>query len=423
MKKIYLSVLLFVVNLNAQTVTTFAGAGFEGSNDGTGIAARFINPSGVAVDASGNIYVADTGNHLIRKITAVGVVSTFAGSRLQGSADGTGTAASFRYPSGVAVDASGNIFVADSSNHLIRKITAAGVVSTFAGSGAEGSADGTGTAASFRYPYGVAVDASGNIFVADKNNHLIRKITAAGVVSTFAGSGAEGSDDSTGTAASFKYPNGVAVDASGNIFVADLGNHKIRKIIAAGVVTTFAGSGAAGRADGTGTDASFRYPNGVAVDASGNIFVADSNNHLIRKITAVGVVSTSAGSSFQGNDDGTGTAASFRYPHGVAVDALGDIFVADSNNHMIRKITPALTTTVYEFKNLNSYPNPAQNEFYINIEEKAFAEMYTLLGNKVDAKNLTNGINTLDLSNLQTGVYIVKISNEKGYQNIKLVRD
>ena len=423
MKKIYLSVLLFVVNLNAQTVTTFAGAGFSGSTDGTGIAARFINPSSVAIDASGNIYVADTGNHLIRKITTAGVVSTFAGSRLQGSTDGTGTAASFRYPSGVAVDASGNIFVADSSNHLIRKITAAGVVSTFAGSGAVGNADGTGTGASFRYPNGVAVDASGNIFVADKDNHLIRKITAAGVVSTFAGFGAEGSEDGTGTSASFRYPNGVAVDVSGNIFVADLGNHKIRKITAAGVVTTFAGSGAAGRVDGTGTAASFRYPNGLAVDATGNIFIADSSNHLIRKITAAGVVSTFAGSGAIGNYNGIGTAASFSYPYGVVVNASGDIFVADWNNHMIRKITPELTTTVYEFKNLNSYPNPAQNEYYINIEEKAVAEMYTILGNKVDEKNLTNGINALDLSNLQTGVYIIKISNEKGYQIIKLVRN
>ena len=423
MKKIYLSVLLFVVNLNAQTVTTFAGAGFSGSTDGTGIAARFINPSSVAVDASGNIYVADTGNHLIRKITTGGVVSTFAGSSLQGSTDGTGTAASFRYPTGVAVDASGNIFVADSSNHLIRKITTAGVVSTFAGSGTVGSGDGTGTAASFRYPNGLAIAASGDIFVADKDNHLIRKITAAGVVSTFAGSGAEGSDDGTGTAARFISPSGVAVDASCNIFVADLGNHKIRKITATGVVSTFAGSGAAGRADGTGTASSFRYPNGVAVDASGNIFVADSNNHLIRKITAVGVVSTFAGSGSMGSVDGTGTAASFSYPYGVTVDASGNIFVADFNNHMIRKVTSALKTTFYQFKNLNSYPNPAQNEFYINIEERAVAEMYTILGNKVYTKNLTNGINVLDLSNLQTGVYIIKISNENGYQNIKLVRN
>jgi len=211
-------------------VTTLAGSGSQGSANGTGTAASFAWPAGAAVDGSGNVYVADTFNHLIRKITSAGVVTTLAGTGSSGSANGTGTAASFNNPWGVAVDGSGNVYVADQSNHLIRKITAAGVVTTLAGTGSAGSANGTGTAASFNYHWGVAVDGSGNVYVGDSNNHLIRKITSAGVVTTLAGSGSSGSADGTGTAASFRYPTGVAVDGSGNVYVGDLGNHLIRKI-------------------------------------------------------------------------------------------------------------------------------------------------------------------------------------------------
>jgi hypothetical protein len=326
-------------------VTTLAGSGSSGSADGTGTAASFRGPSGVAVDGSGNVYVADDSNHLIRKITPGGVVTTLAGSGSLGSANGTGTAASFRGPSGVAVDGSGNVYVADRSNHLIRKITPGGVVTTLAGSGSAGSADGTGTAASFSYPEDVAVDGSGNVYVADRSNHLIRKITSAGVVTTLAGSGSEGSTNGTGKAASFYLPSGVAVDGSGNVYVADDSNLLIRKITSGGVVTTFAGSsGYAGSADGTGTAASFFSPRGIAVDGSGNVYVADRHNQLIRKITSAGVVTTLAGSGSSGSADGTGTAASFSNPYGVAVDGSGNVYVADSDNHLIRKIATTLAS-------------------------------------------------------------------------------
>mgnify|MGYP000863199809 CR=1 FL=1 len=325
-------------------VTTLAGSGSLGSADGTGTAASFDNPRGVAVDGSGNVYVADTEGHLIRKITSAGVVTTLAGSGSEGSADGTGTAASFNYPYGVAVDGSGNVYVADGSNHLIRKITSAGVVTTLAGSGSSGSANGTGTAASFNYPSSVAVDGSGNVYVADYYNSLIRKITSAGVVTTLAGSGSYGSINGTGTAASFDMPYGVAVDGSGNVYVGDKDNHLIRKITSAGVVTTLAGTGSQGSADGTGTAASFDNPRGVAVDGSGNVYVADTYNHLIRKITSAGVVTTLAGSGSLGSADGTGTAASFDNPRGVAVDGSGNMYVADTWNHLIRKITTTLAS-------------------------------------------------------------------------------
>ncbi|MBL7818650.1 MAG: putative Ig domain-containing protein [Saprospiraceae bacterium] len=318
-------------------VTTFAGSGTQGQADGTGTSASFYSPLGVAIDASGNVYVAERNNHKIRKITSAGVVTTFAGSGTAGSTNATGTSASFQSPHGLAVDASGNIYVADYDNHKIRKITPAGVVTTFAGSGTAGSTDATGISASFNNPIGVAVDASGNVYVADYSNHKIRKITPAGVVTTLAGSGTAGSTDATGTSASFYLPMGVAVDASGNVYVGDLLNNKIRKITSAGVVTTFAGSGAQGSTDGTGTSASFKNPGYITRDASGNFYVADNSNYKIRKITSAGVVTTLAGSGTQGSTDAIGTSASFKGLGGVAVIS-GNLYVADNTNYKIRKI-------------------------------------------------------------------------------------
>ncbi len=257
------------------TVSTLAGSSTDGFADGTGTAAQFKYPIRVAVDASGNVYVADFGNNRIRKITAAGVVSTLAGNGTKGFADGSSTTAQFSSPTGVAVDASGNVYVADTQNHRIRKITAAGVVSTLAGNGTSGFANGSSTTAQFFRPEGVAVDASGNVYVADTGNTRIRKITAGGVVSTLA---------SSGTDALFSNPSGVAVDASGNVYVAEHSNNRIRKITTGGVVSTLAGSGTEGFADGSGTDALFSNPNEVAMDASGNVYVADTGNNRIRKI-------------------------------------------------------------------------------------------------------------------------------------------
>jgi sugar lactone lactonase YvrE len=409
---------------SAGVVSTFAGSGEEGRTDATGTAASFNRPFGVALDASGNVYVADSKNNKIRKITPAGVVSTFAGSGEEGRTDATGTAASFNRPFGVALDASGNVYVADYINDKIRKITPAGEVSTFAGSGYSGSTDGTGTAASFYSPTGVAVDASGNVYVADTSNNKIRKITPSGVVSTLAGSGAQGSTDGTGTAASFYRPVGAAVDAAGNVYVADTYNDKIRKITSAGVVSTFAGSGDFGSTDGTGTAASFKFPQGVAVDASGNVYVADTYNHKIRKITSAGVVSTLAGSGEVDSTDGTGTAASFNGPGGVALDAAGNVYVADRGNNKIRKITSAaLSSANYTFTNLVGYPNPAKNTFTIAIQENATATVYNLLGKAVVSKTLISGENTIDTAKLTNGVYIVTIQNENGAQSIKLVKE
>jgi sugar lactone lactonase YvrE len=316
-----------------------AGSGLFGSTNGTGTTASFNRPEEIAVDNAGNVYVADFSNSLIRKITSGGVVTTLAGSWPPGYINGTGTAAAFNQPFGVAVDSAGNVYVADTSNNVIRKITPGGVVTTLAGSGTAGFANGTGIAASFNGPWGVAVDGSGNVYVADTSNNMIREITPGGVVTTLAGSGVSGYANGTGSAALFNAPVGVAVDSSGNVYVTDYANNRIRKVTSAGVVTTLAGSGTAGFANGTGTAASFKQPFGIAVDACGNVYVADYWNDVIRKITPGGVVTTLAGSvGVQGSANGTGTAATFYLPNGVAVDGSGVVYVGDTYNNLIRKI-------------------------------------------------------------------------------------
>jgi streptogramin lyase len=425
-------------------VTTIAGmAGTQGSTDGTGSDARFCCPAGIAVDPAGNIYVADWLNNTIRKITPAGAVSTLAGTAgVYGRADGTGSAAEFFYPFGLAIDASGNIFAAENGNDAVRKITPAGVVTTVLGTeapvytsgvavdssgnifitdsctirkitpdgssivlaGAEntaGSADGVGSAAQFLQPFGLAVDAAGNIIVADRDSNTIRKVTPDGVVTTLAGlawdksfgsndgdefsarfgnlasaavapsgdvyvadalnsvvrkispsgvvttvagvAGQQGNTDGRGSAARFVSPYGIAVDRVGNAYVADPGNDSIRKIDSNGDVTTFAGipDGSPGSTDGDRSVARFAEPSGITIDGAGNIFVADTGNHTIRKVSPAGEVTTLAGSAgYPGSVDGTGSSARFLGPTGITAGDAGALYVTDTGNHLIRKISP-----------------------------------------------------------------------------------
>lgn len=325
-------------------VSTLAGSGTSGHADGSqGTAASFNHPRGLAVDKDGNVYVADYDNHLIRKVTSSGEVSTVAGSSgASGSVDGTGSAARFTRPEGIAVDNSGTLYVADTFSHKIRKITPTGVVTTVAGSGVPGGTDGTGFVASFNAPTGITVDPAGStLYVGDSGSHTVRRVVlATGEVSTLAGSGSAGANDAQGAAASFNHPEGVALDASATtLYVADYGNHKIRKIeLATQVVTTVAGSGSDSDVDGTGTAATFSFPFGLTVGPGGLIHVADSGNDKVRRITPEGVVTTWAGSGTAGAED---TAAAFNELGHVAIDASGNLYVTDPMNHKVRKVTAA----------------------------------------------------------------------------------
>ncbi|TXN35208.1 hypothetical protein FVB32_11505 [Flagellimonas hymeniacidonis] len=317
------------------TVSTLAGNGEDGLVNGTVNEAQFDYPQDIAIDNEGTIYVADSRNHVIRKITQDGMVSTYAGS-MQGDGDGTLLNAKFNIPRGVAVDNSGNVYVADTNNNKIKKITPMGVVVTLAGKSEDGYEDGPGSEAQFNYPSDIDIDSEGNLFVADYYNHKIRKITPEGIVSTVAG-GDIGFADGPAMSAQFDHPTSVTVDALGNLFVADNENHKIRKISTDGMVSTLAGS-IDGYADGNGANAKFNYPEYVAVDGNGYLYVTDTYNYRVRKISPNGDVTTLAGST-EGFSDGIGNIAQFNQPRGIAIGADNIIYAADERNHSIRKIT------------------------------------------------------------------------------------
>jgi sugar lactone lactonase YvrE len=339
-------------------VTTLAGYFGDGylppsSVDGTGTLARFNSLTGLVVDAGGTLFASDGGGNTIRQITSAGVVTTLAGSGSPGGGDGSGLAAGFAGPAGLAVDSGGAVYVADSGNNTIRKILAGGTVMTLAGrASTAGFADGVGAGALFNAPHGVAVDAGGKVYVADYFNEAVRGVTPAGQVTTLAGRppangnpAQVGSADGTGAAAAFNSPSGLVADLAGNVYVADSGNNTIRKVTPAGLVTTVAGfpsDQAVGAVDGSGPAARFNYPSGIAVTSDGTCYVADSGNHLIRKISPEGIVTTLAGMAGKaGYADGAGAATRFNGPGGLALDAAGNLYVIESDNSTVRKITPA----------------------------------------------------------------------------------
>lgn len=365
-------------------VRTFAGSkdGSTGFADGVATQARFCSIQGIAVDAFGNVYVADTFNHAIRRISASGIVSTVAGnvgSPTRGDVDGSGTVARFNNPAGIAVTSDGRVlFVADRGNHKIRRIELMWgdptnpdnwMVTTIAGTGTAGKDDGTGNLATFNFPWGVAIDQWGNVYVTEYYGNRVRRLQFKGgdpriasnwQVSLVAGDnsatdGASGNTDGTGSNARFNYPCGITVDRAGNLYVADTGNHRIRKIVNAladggGTVSTLAGS-TSGYADGTGTSAKFESPMDISVDTAGYLYIADTSNHRIRRVSPSGVVTTIAGTGTQGCADGAGNVATFCLPTAIAIDAAGNLYVSDGVwEERVRIIQRVISLGVYSSK-------------------------------------------------------------------------
>jgi RHS repeat-associated protein len=341
-----------VTTIKNKTIDTVAGSGTPGSEGDGGPAtqAQLTFPNGVATDASGNLYIADSGNDRVRKVDTNGIISTVAGTGASGfSGDGgPATQAKLDYPAAVAVDGLGNLYIADSGNCRIRKVDTSGVITTVAGNEVEGYGgdDGPAIQAKLRYPYGVAVDVSGNLYIADYLNNRIRKVDTNGVITTVAGDGtyAYGGDGGPATQAKIAYPRSVAVDVSGNLYIADSSNYRIRKVDTSGVITTVAGTGTYGYSGdgGEATKARISYSYGIEVDVSGNIYFSDYLNNRIRKVDTDGIIITVAGKGSNGSsgDGGPPTQAELAYPVGVAVGASGNLFIGDYANHRIRKVTP-----------------------------------------------------------------------------------
>jgi trimeric autotransporter adhesin len=345
-------------------ISTVAGTGSYGYSGDGGIAtsAALTYPLGVAIDASGNIYIADTYNNRIRMVTkSTGIISTVAGtgsSSYRGDG-GLATSAELSSPRGVAIDASGNIYIADIGNNRIRMVTkSTGIISTVAGTGSSGYRGDGGLArlALLNSPRGVAIDASGNIYIADTDNRCIRMVTkSTGIISTVAGTGSSSysGDGGLATSAKLYYPYGVAIDASGNIYIADAGNNRIRMVTkSTGIISTVAGTGSSGYSGdgGLAISAQLYDPSGVAFDASGNIYIADTINHCIRMVTkSTGIISTVAGTGSYGysGDGGLATSTALRSPEGVAIDASGNIYIADTKNQRIRMFSLYLRDTAF----------------------------------------------------------------------------
>lgn len=417
--------------LGAQTITTFAGGlvgGYSGDG-GAATAAECNRVAGVACDTHGNVFIADFGNNAIRKVDASGVITTVAGTGTAGySGDGgAATAAKLYHTAGVAVDNAGNVFIADSWNNVVRKVNSSGIITTIAGTGAAGYTGdgGPATAATLDDPNSLTVDAAGNVYIADAHNNVIRKVSTSGMISTVVGNGYNAGtthggysgDGGPAAAAELYYPESVAFDGAGNMYIAELYNNVVRKVSAAGIISTFAGNNVAGYSgDGSpATSAQLGYPYDVVADASGNIYIADASNNVIRKVNASGIISTYAGNGTAGEtgDGGAATAAELSQPTGCAVDGYGNLYIADNSNV---RLVAGPTTEVRCLSNnvaglLTIYPNPGKGQVTINAHgnagEQAAIVITDVTGRQI--KSFSAATNTATTFSLDAapGVYLI----------------
>jgi trimeric autotransporter adhesin len=438
------------VFLYAQDINTVAGnyslgAGYSGDG-GQATAAQLHDPTCVAFDNTGDMYIADYQNNRIRSVShSTGIISTVAGNGVQGySGDGgQASAAEFYSPSGVAFDNSGNLYIVDAENYRIREVNAStGIITTIAGDGTAGGVgdNGQATAAEINC-YGIAVDNGGDVFIADYGNSKIRLVThSTGIITTIAGTGTNGSggDGGQAKAAELNYAIGVGLDAAGNIYIADYANNKIREVSkSSGIINTIAGNGTQSYSGdgGQATAAELYYPTAIAVDASSNVYICDQYNNRIREITFTsGIINTIAGNGTLGfsGDGGPATASELNHPYGLSLDASANIYISDEFNNVIREIG-SISTEVPGIVNsslFTLFPNPAKNQIIVsftsNSAENVELTIFDLTGRELSVCNvqMTSSNYTLDVSSLPAGMYFIKIQCRNGtIETQKFIKD
>lgn len=457
MKKTLLFLSFFTFNfslstLNAQTINTVAGNGTAGySGDGAAAtAAELKSPYGVAVDASGNFYISDQANQRIRKVTAAGVITTIAGTGAQGYTGdgGQGTAAKIAFPAGICTDGSGNVYFADTFNNVIREINTNGIITTVVGNGIAGYSgdNGLATACELHSPQDVSVNAAGNnIYVADFSNTVVRKVDGSGKIGTFAGNGTAGfsGDGGAATTAELQNPIGVVLDRNtGFVYISDYNNNRIRVVNTGRVISTYAGNGSASFSGdgGPAVSAGVGSPGALAVDAAGNLYEPEFSNQRVRMINTSGVINTYAGNGVTGfsGDGGPATAAKFTNPSAVAVDGMNNVYIADFNNNRIREVFAPLSVNEINTQangTVKVLPNPNNGSFTISIDyakpvNSCMVEVYNIMGQVVYTNKLPIAIGmpfntqfSVDLGSQRAGVYFLKLTGDNSVQTVKFIKE
>ncbi|MBS1587403.1 MAG: T9SS type A sorting domain-containing protein [Bacteroidetes bacterium] len=432
MKKaiLLLSVLLPLL-ANGQIITTVAGdgsTGYSGDND-SAILASIGSAGGIVFDVSGNYYVSEN-NNTIRKISNNGIISKYAGTGTQGySGDGGLATSANLYLSGfMATDSLGNLYFSEIINNRIRKVDAiSGIVSTVVGNGTAGfSGDGSAAvSAQLNMPYGICFDKEGNLYIVDQLNYRIRKVNTSGIITTVAGTGIGGStgDGGLATLAKIYSPIAICVDQSNNLYFTDSG--RVRKInTTTGVISAYAGSGAVGFAgDGASAlTASFSFPQGLAINNSGNLYISDDNNDRIRKVDAIGIIHTVAGNGISGynGDGGKADTSALNSPRGIALDSCGNLYIVDNGNHRIRKVAfnpSCLPTEVKHLPTINAiaiYPNPAKEQLTITGSSIKSITVLNAIGQVLIEQMNYSDKAIMNVGSLASGVYFVKVSDRNG---------
>ena len=425
------------IYVHAQIISTVAGNGINGvSGDGGYAIDAECNTGAMGFDTSGNIYMADAFHDVVRKISTTGIIYTIAGNGTEGySGDGgQATAAGMYWPIDAAVDRSGNIFITEAISNRVRKIAPDGIISTVAGGGhsRDFTQSAIATNVSLWAPAGIATDNNGNVFFSEKFNHCISKLSTTGIITTIAGTGAGGynGDNIMASGAKLNDPQGITIDQAGNIYVADAGNDRIRKINISGIITTVAGSGTYGYSGDNiaATDAQVKSASDVAVDKAGNLYIADRYNQRIRKVDKAGIITTIAGTGIAGfsGDGGIATDAQLNGPGGIGVNDWGYVYIADGNNYRLRYIhsTLAAQNVNKSTGELTAHPNPNNGEFIVNIPsgitEQVKITMMNMLGELVKELISTTNRDIQINENLPSGVYLISAVTAAGKHSTRI---